>query len=335
MDFRLELHIKPWKRSIDLQDRIMLLGSCFTEHMAAKLSLHRFCVVENPHGILFNPVSITNALRAYADGRKYTVEDLFYFNGLWYSWDHHGRFAHADEMVALKMMNEEAGKASEFLKDADWLIITLGSAFVYELRTGTDLHPSGKEQVVANCHKVPAAYFHHRLLTSHEVANVLNEMVRVVRAVRPGMKIIFTISPVRHHREGLVENNRSKGLLHVGISELLQQYDELYYFPAYELVIDDLRDYRFYAEDLVHPNYMATQYVWEKFAGACMNEETRGWMEKIRRIQMAIQHRAHHPEGEQHKAFLKKMLGETIELSKQLPYIDFTDAVEYFSNGSG
>lgn len=331
MDFRLELQVKPWKQQLNLRHKVMLLGSCFTEHMAAKLARSGFSICENPHGILFNPVSILNALRNYADQNAYTKSDLFYFNGLWQSWHHHGRFASVHAEETLNMMNQEARIASGFIREARWLTITLGSAFVYELKQGAEYDFTGRNRVVANCHKVPAQHFTHRLLAYSEVLTALDEMVLLARSINPGIKIIFTISPVRHFREGLVENNRSKGLLHNAVAEMESRHDHVFYFPAYELVIDDLRDYRFFAEDLVHPNYMATQYVWEKFSGACIDEESRILMERISKINSAMQHRPRQPESQQHKDFMLKMLNETLSLKELAPFVDLNDALAFFS----
>lgn len=331
MDFRLELEVKPLKQQISLGQQVMLAGSCFTGHMAAKLSRYRFQVCENPHGILFNPVSISHALSCYASPEVYTLGDIFQYNGLWQSWHHHGRFASVNPEEALMMMNRETEYASRFLRSAHWLILTLGSAFVYELKAGSGYNLPGKSRVVGNCHKVPAQHFNHRLLAWPEVQEAVENLVSLARSINPAINIIFTVSPVRHHREGLIENNRSKGLLHNAVAAVTEAHENVFYFPAYELVIDDLRDYRFYAEDLVHPNYLATQYVWEKFSGACIDEKSRVIMERIGKINAALEHRPRQPESEQHKAFLQKMYSETLELTKQVPALDLSDALAFFS----
>jgi hypothetical protein len=229
------------------------------------------------------------------------------------------------------MMNREAEEAASFLRIADWVIITLGSAFVYELKPGTEFASNEIPIPVANCHKVAQPHFIHRMMGFEEVKEALRQMVQIISGINPAIKIIFTISPVRHHREGLVENNRSKGLLHLGVHNMLQ-YSNVFYFPSYELVIDDLRDYRFYAEDLAHPNYMATQYVWEKFSEACIDEESKKIMQKINRLNAAMQHKPRQPESDNHKTFLSKMLAETMELSEEAPYLNVADYIAYFSS---
>lgn len=332
MDFRLELQIKPWKRGLNIRESIMLMGSCFTSHMAAKLAHHRFKVLENPHGILFNPVSIANALRDYKTEKHFTDTNVFEWNGFWQSWHHHGRFTDADKGLVLTNMNREREEGTAFLKKSKWLFITLGSAFVYELNPGTEIYPANEVIVAANCHKVPAQHFTHRLPGNGEVLDAVQEIVNIAQAANPTIQIVFTISPVRHYREGLVENNRSKGLLHNAVGEALQKSEGVHYFPAYELIIDDLRDYRFFAEDLVHPNYLATQYVWEKFSEACIDDESRGLMENINRINAAMQHKPRHKESEQHHTFLAKMKLETEQLAMKAPYLDLTDAINYFTD---
>jgi hypothetical protein len=331
MDFRLELNIKTWKEQLHLPHRISLIGSCFTEHMANRLRHYRFRVLENPHGILFNPLSIGIALQEYLNESYYKSENLFEYNGLWQSWNHHGRFAASSPEVVLEMINAERQSATDFLRKTDWLIVTLGSSFIYELKDESIFNKEKKLYPVANCHKVPAQNFQHRLMEENEVRQAIMGIIRTARQINTGLKIIFTISPVRHHREGLVENNRSKGRLHSALASVINPEAYIFYFPAYELVVDDLRDYRFYAEDLVHPNYFATRYVWEKFADACIDGESLTMMERIRKIQEAMQHRPRQPQSDQHKIFMQKMLVETRQLSGELPYLNFDDALAFFS----
>ena len=329
MDFRLELHIKPFAKQIQLQDPIMLMGSCFTDHISKKLSAHKFSVCENPHGILFNPRSIENALQACVSNKRYTEKDLFLFNELYTSWEHHGQFSHPDAAAALHMMNASTNAAHQFLRQAKWMIITLGSAWVYELNNtnyGGNVH-----DVAANCHKVPQQHFNHRLLTASATNNSLQNIVNIIRSFNPGINIIFTISPVRHYREGLVENNRSKALLISAVHEIIGINPDIFYFPSYELVLDDLRDYRFFAEDMVHPNYQATQYVWEKFVPACIDASSRLYMDDIIKIVHAKNHKALHPASLKHKQFLNTMLERTKQLQQKLPGTDFSAEISYFS----
>jgi hypothetical protein len=231
--------------------------------------------------------------------------------------------------ASLKKINTAVNDAHIFLKDAEYLLLTLGSAWVYQL---TDKAPNRKEgQVAANNHKAPADWFNRRLLKVEEVLQELDTVIHRLSAFNTEIKIIFTISPVRHLRDGAVENNRSKAVLINAVHHLVDKWNRLYYFPAYELVIDDLRDYRFYAEDLVHPNYAATQYVWEKFTDACMDEETKTLMGEIRSIQLALQHKPFNYQSGQHQKFLQSYYTKTAALQEKHPYLDFKKELLYFS----
>ncbi|MEI8075538.1 MAG: GSCFA domain-containing protein, partial [Bacteroidota bacterium] len=266
MKFHFEFDIKKLNPSIQLQHKLMLIGSCFTENIGDKLSKHKFTVLENPHGILFNPVSVSEALSDYISNKVYTESDLFYINESWHSWKHHSRFSGLTKAESLHKINTAIATAHNYLKQADHLVITLGSAWLYTLTEKAA--NSIPYAVAANNHKAPSDWFQKKLMNPSEAIYLLNELIKSLQVFNPKLTIIFTVSPVRHLREGLVENNRSKSVLIQAVHQLVDTYNHLYYFPAYELVIDDLRDYRFYAEDLVHPNYQATQYVWEKLIAA-------------------------------------------------------------------
>ena len=322
MDFHLEFFPKPFDIKINHQQNLLLIGSCFTEQIGTKLSNHKFSVLDNPNGILFNAVSITKSITSYIDNKQYHESDLFYQNECWNSWEHHSRFSNPDKEKCLAGINESQNKAHTFLQKADWLLITLGSAFVYEL---------DNKEVVANCHKVPIDKFNKLLLTVDDVFTDLQKMVKKIVAFKPSIKIMFTISPVRHLRDGFVENNRSKATLIQAVSLLEEKQQNIFYFPAYELVIDDLRDYRFYAEDMVHPNYAATNYVWEKFVPTCIDEPSQKLMKQINIINAAKSHKPFNPTSGQHKTFLQTNLERVNVLSKQYPYINFEEEKKYFS----
>jgi hypothetical protein len=329
MNFRLELSVKPFEKRINIQHPIALVGSCFTDHIGSRLRSLKFNVLENPNGIVFNPISIERAVDAYINERRYSESDLFYHNELWTSWDFHGQFSHPGKQQSLDGINASVAQAHRFLLKADWIIFTLGSAFVYELKESSGGSRTG--EVVANCHKVPANQFVHRLASLQEVSDSLGRTIEMLRQFNPNINIIFTISPVRHYREGLVENNRSKGTLHLAVHQAMQQFESVFYFPAYELIIDDLRDYRFYAEDLVHPNYAATQYVWEKFAEACIDEESKELMKELEQIRIARQHRPHHPGSSMHQKFLQTMLQKTQAVAARYHWMNLQEEISHFS----
>jgi hypothetical protein len=322
MDFHLEFSPKPLDTKINHQQKILLTGSCFTEQIGNKLAQHKFSILDNPNGILFNPISIAGSISSYIENRQYNDADLFYQNECWNSWEHHSRFSDPDAVTCLQMINASQTRAHHFLKKADWLLITLGSAFVYELDNGP---------VVANCHKVPTDKFNKRLLSIDQVIAALRLMQEKLIRFNPAIRIIYTISPVRHLRDGFVENNRSKATLIHAVHQITEKNKDSFYFPAYELLIDDLRDYRFYADDMVHPNYAATNYVWEKFIATCIDEPSRSLMKEVNGINAAKSHKAFNPASEQHKKFLQTNLEKVMILQKQYPYINFEEELNYFS----
>lgn len=332
-NFRLAFSTTPFPYKINHRHSLFLSGSCFTEHIAKQLQNNKFTTIENPNGILFNPISICASLTSYMEQKVYTADDLFYYNELWNSWDHHSRFSHPDQQAALQGINGSQQKAHDFLKQADWLILTLGSAFVYEwMDKSSALYPAKgrSNNIVANCHKVPAAHFKKRLLSVEEVLTALDNLTYRLFLFNPKIKIIYTISPVRHARDGFVENNKSKAVLIQSVHHMVEKFEKLYYFPAYELVLDDLRDYRFYAEDMVHPNYLATNYVWEQFTTACIDPSAYPLMKEMEKINLAIKHRPFNPESAQHRQFLSNHLDKVKTLQAAYLFLNFTEELNYF-----
>ena len=334
MKFRAELSIKRWAKTIAYEQQIMLMGSCFTEHIGKYLTDRKFNTLSNPNGILFNPISIANALSSYIDNQVYSEKDLFNLNDIWTSWDHHSQFSNINIEVCLKFINITQQAALQYIQKTQWLIITWGSAFVYELtqeaKNDNSLARKQMGNIVANCHKAPANWFNRRLLSVDEILNTFNTLISKLLKSNPQLHIIFTISPVRHLREGLIDNNRSKAVLIQAVHQLCETFDRVHYFPAYELVIDDLRDYRFYAEDLVHPNHQATQYVWEKFVEMCIHADSVPTMQTIEKIRTAYLHKPLHPQSQQHQTFLKSYVEKTKLLQQQFPEIDFSNEINYF-----
>ncbi|WP_026751485.1 GSCFA domain-containing protein [Sediminibacterium sp. C3] len=330
MKFHFDFPIKKMDSPMAHHHRILMMGSCFTENIGQYLRSHSFQVLENPNGILFNPVSVADAIYSYINKVSINEEDLFQLNETWHSWKFHSRYSGITKEEALTKMNHSIDEAHQFLKTASYMIVTLGSAWVYEL---TDAAYGTAGNIVANNHKAPASWFHRRLLTAEGVQNLLASVIDSLRNFNPILKIIFTISPVRHLREGVIENNRSKAVLIQAVHDLVAAYEHLYYFPSYELVIDDLRDYRFYAEDLVHPNYQATQYVWEKFVDACIDESSSQLFKTIREIKLAYQHKPFNPSTQQHQQFLNKYELVTQRLMEQYPYLRLQVELDYFRSG--
>lgn len=334
MDLLLPIDLKKQREQISYQDRIMLTGSCFTEHIGQALADLKFNVLQNPNGILFGPDAVCKSLRSCMENKPYGLEDLFCLQELWHSWDHHSRFSHTRPETALQQINESMQKAHAFLSGADWLVITLGSGFTYELSHQADTASLSVNDGVANCHRAPASWFNKRLLETDAIIAMLENCLKELRAFNPGLRFIFTISPVRHIRDGVVENNRSKARLIEAVHTIVARFEPAYYFPAYELLIDVLRDYRFYDIDLVHPNYPATEFVMEKFTETCISEEARPLMKELRGIAIARKHRPFHPDTKAHRQFLQQQLEKVQLIQAQYPFLDLGEEIRYFSNSA-
>lgn len=335
MQFQLTLTPTPLSLPIDHQQRILLMGSCFTEHIGDALKEWKFPVMQNPHGILFGPDAIATALNDYLTAKTYSDDELFLLNECWHSWHHHSRFSDTDKQVALHRINDSIQKTHEFLMQADWLILTLGSAFTYRLTDHADRSLLNSGDSVANCHRAPANWFTKELMTVEMILNRLLEAIGSIRSRNPRLKLMLTISPVRHIRDGLVENNRSKARLIQVVQAMTEQLSDCHYFPAYEYVIDVLRDHRFYDIDLVHPNYAATQFVLDRFSEYAFDPKTRSLTDEIRALVTARRHRVQYPNTEAHRQFLRSHYQKTQDLKACHPELDLSEELRYFSAAQG
>jgi len=341
MEFQLPITIPSLPQPIRYGDKILLTGSCFTEHIGNNLRDWKFDVLQNPHGILFDPASVASSLTSYIGHRQYTEEDLVFFNELWQSWQHHSLFSHTDKDTCLRRINESQTRAHTFLKKARWLIITLGSSFSYRLTPDAPAElqnaparaaaTAATPYPVANCHRAPTQAFRKHLMTIEEINTALDNCLYQLFHFNPDLRVVFTVSPVRHIRDGVTENNRSKARLIESIHHLVNKFDRLWYFPAYELVIDVLRDYRFYDIDMVHPNYQATSFVLEKFTRHYIDESSQQLMEEVKKIIIARKHRPFQPTTLAHKKFLLDHLEKTRALKAKYPFLDLEEELEYFS----
>jgi hypothetical protein len=323
MRLQLPINIPPLPQPIRYTDKIVLIGSCFTEHISGRLSTHRFQTLQNPHGILFNPLSVADSLTSYATEKQYSPDELFYLNELWGSWSHHTRFSHIHKTEALEGINASQHEASAFIREADWVLITLGSAYQYFLKEGN--------RPVANTHRAPAAWFEKRLLEIPLITIALENALTAITNINPKARFLFTISPVRHIRDGVVDNNRSKARLIEAVHNICNTSDLCHYFPAYELVIDVLRDYRYYDIDMVHPNYTATEFVWEAFVQSCITPDALPIMDQVREIVTARNHRPRFPETEAHQRFLKAYAEKTAALAAAHPFLNLAEEAQYFN----
>ncbi|RBL89407.1 GSCFA domain-containing protein [Chitinophaga flava] len=322
MQFHLSFPVDTIEPGIHYSDKILLMGSCFAEEIGAKLHEHRFNTLINPHGILFNPLSLTRAITSYLDGKIYTKDDLFQHQDTWHSWDHHSRFSGLTPEATLEQINAAQQEAIRNIEQVDWLVLTLGSAHAYFLKEGN--------QLVGNCHKVPGASFHKRLLTVEEVVSALDNVMHRLFFRNRKLNILFTVSPVRYIRDGVVENNLSKAVLLQAVHHMVNKFARLWYFPAYELVIDDLRDYRFYKDDMVHPNETAVNYVWEHVVKAAVHGSSQPLLHTIAEVNRAAQHRPFNPESSQHQQFLRTYADKVKQLMQAHPHLYWEDLLHHF-----
>jgi hypothetical protein len=334
MELMSPIHIEKLSPPIRYGDKILLTGSCFTEHIGNALALHKFDTLQNPNGILFDPYSVCDSLVSYTENRKYQEDDLILLNELWQSWSHHSRFSGMDRSEVLNRINDSQQEAHDYLKTANWIIITLGSAFSYQLNENSQdtVH---QQLHVANCHRAPGKWFDRNLLTIEQIISQLDQVYHRLKVFNPTLKIIFTVSPVRHLRDGVIDNNRSKARLIESVHHMVNKFTGLYYFPAYELVIDVLRDYRFYDIDLAHPNYLATEFVLDHFTTSCIDETSVQLMKEIKQVVLARNHRAFQPQTQAHRQFLRTHYEKAKSLSEKYSFLDFSEEMAYFSSAGG
>lgn len=307
MKFRTEIDIAPLAEGLNYSAKIFALGSCFAESISGRLQRAKFAVTTNPFGVLFNPFSIANALERLDNARNFSVCDISAGRDNYFSFDAHSSLDGKSHTEAFANMNRAVAQGSKALHEADWVILTFGTAWVYE-REG---------RVVANCHKQPAAEFNRRRLS---VAEIVERYGKLFEGVLRDKKVLLTVSPVRHIGDGLQENSVSKATLRLAVEELVSKYKNANYFPSYEILIDDLRDYRYYADDLAHPSNMAVEYVWERFCDAVISDEAKTKLPQVEQIVMAAEHRPFNPDSDAHKNFCRKMLAKVEMMSE----IDFS-----------
>ncbi len=321
--FRTE--VKPPKPdfTISYKDYILLIGSCFVENMGNKLRDLKFNVELNPTGIVFNPISVCNSLNFICDKKIFTEKDLFYHDETWNSLNHHSRFSDPDLNHCLKNINWEIEKAHNLLKKSNFVFITLGTAWIFE--------KADSGEVVSNCHKLPAGHFKRRLAEIEEITKAFETTFSKLDSLNKNLKIIITLSPIRHLKDGLENNSLSKSILRVAIDKIIKTRGAKY-FPANEILLDDLRDYRFYGSDLCHPSEQAIDYIWEKFSDTYFDETTISIIKKIEQLNNAIKHKAFHPQTMIYKQFIKDKLLAIQALQTSLPYINLHEIKELFES---
>lgn len=318
------IELEPAAFSIKYEDHILSMGSCFAQNIAQKLQDIFYNVSINPFGTLYNPISIRNSLALLLNKYEFKEEDLFFHNGLWNSFQHHSSFSSISMDATLEQINIELIKARIRLKKSNTLLITLGTAWVYEWRKD--------HKVVSNCHKLPANRFKRKRLRVGEIVDSLGPLLEYLKESNPELNVILTISPIRHLKDGFIENQISKSTLLLAVQEMVQKARFIHYFPAYEIMMDDLRDYRYYADDLIHPSGLAVEYIWEAFSNTYLDEQEDSLRKNIYKLQKAMQHRSFNPSSSSHQKFVQQQLKNIQKIKTSIPSINLETAQKHFLN---
>lgn len=317
-----DIPVFDWKAGYSKKN--MFFGSCFTENIGNRMAALKYNVDINPFGILYNPVSVANGLRILLENKTFSSEDLIQFDGLWHSFFHHGRFSSPNEKETLDAINFRIKSSVEFLKTTDFLFITFGTAWIYKYKKN--------DQTVSNCHKIPAKEFERLRLSVDEIVQDYKNLLLEIRKINTSVKVVFTVSPIRHWKDGAVENQRSKAILLLAIDKLINESgnDFCTYFPAYEIVMDELRDYRFYAPDMLHISEVAVDFIWEKFEKSLIDSESQQVAKKVDKIVKAANHKPLHESTLEYLRFLERMNNEAIQLESKNRFLNLDSEKKCF-----
>jgi len=316
MQFRTQIPISKSSNPVDYNSKVLSIGSCFAENMAEKFDYFKFQNETNPFGIIFNPVSIENLFRRVCEQDFFGEKDVFFHNERWHSFEVHSDLSNSDRQELLETLNKATSETYKQLKEATHIIITFGTSWIYR-----NLE---KDEIVANCHKVPQKQFSKELLSAEVIQKSIQNTIDLIQKVNPEINFIFTISPVRHIKDGFVENQLSKSHLFTALHKTFDfRLSTFSYFPSYEIMMDELRDYRFYAEDMLHPNQIAIDYIWKVFSENYIAENSFSLMKEVDEIQKSLRHRSFNPDSEQHQKFLANLQKKIQILGEKLPHIKF------------
>lgn len=321
--FRTVVPVQPFSHKISYKSGSLLLGSCFTENIGNRLQWYKFPVVVNPFGIVYNPLSAKTCFDRLISGNPYQINDLSERDGLYFSFDHHSKFSDTDPERCLQKINSAFYKGHSAFAKASHLFITFGTSYYYSLKIN--------DRIVSNCHKVPDREFFRKRLTVDEIVNDYIKLIDAFLQINPSVKIIFTISPIRHWKDGAHENQLSKSVLFLAVDELCNKFDCAVYFPAYELMMDELRDYRFYEEDMLHPNRSAIEFIWKRFSDSFTDKDTQRVMSEIEKIQLAKQHRPFNMNTDAFGKFVQQQIVKINRLSNAFPELDLDEELNYFT----
>ncbi|MDG2433438.1 GSCFA domain-containing protein [Flavobacterium sp.] len=316
MQFRTQIPIPKSSYPIDYNSKVVSLGSCFAENMASKLQYFQFQNFCNPFGIIFNPVSIEKLASRVVANKYFTDEDVFFYNERWHCFEIHSDLSSTDKVAFLECINQLVDSTKEYVMQASHIIITLGTAWVYRC--------NASNEIVANCHKVPQKEFTKELLSIATIQETISNTIRLIQSINPSSCFIFSISPVRHSKDGFVQNQLGKSHLISALQAVLDSKDQnLIYFPSYEIMMDELRDYRFYNEDMLHPSTVAIDYIWERFVQTTIADEVNETMKEVATIQRSLQHRSFNPQSESHQKFEANLQSKISKITSLYSHMKF------------
>ena len=316
MQFTTKIPIPKNHFPIDYDSKILLLGSCFAENIGNKFEYFKFQSTTNPFGIIFNAVSLKKLIRRAVENKKYTENDIFFHNELWHCYEVHSELSNPDKEEFLSNLNSILESTHRHITLLTHCIITLGTSWIYRnIETN---------EIVANCHKVPQKHFTKELLSISQTEESLQNIITLIHSVNPNCHFIFTVSPVRHIKDGFTENALSKAHLIAALHKAITLHpSSITYFPSYEIMMDELRDYRFYAEDMLHPNQTAIDYIWEQFVTSTISEESLSLMIEIESVQKSLAHKPFNPNSESHQKFVNHLDLKIKTIQNQYPFIKF------------
>jgi len=321
--FRIPVVIPKSETLIELSDKILFMGSCFASNMGKLMEDARFPVNVNPFGVLYNPISIADTISSLLQPFDAGDLDFVFGNGLWHSFLHHGKFSQPTREKIINEINNCVQQTKSFLQKSDYLILTFGTAYVYEHKE--------KNYIVANCHKFNNNLFNRYMLEPEEIIDIYTDLIVNLRMFNPSLKIIMSVSPIRHLKDGAHGNQISKSVLLLATEKLTSRFEGVYYFPAYEIVMDELRDYRFYDSDMIQPNEMAVKYIWERFTDTYFSDETINYNREVQKIIKARNHRLSDFDIESTIQFINNALQQTEQLMSKYPHALLEQDREYFA----
>lgn len=315
MNFTTKVPIEKYQNPIDYNSKIMSVGSCFAENMGEKFEYFKFQNSVNPFGIIFNPVSIEKLVNRIVNQTPFSEADIFFYNDLWHCYEVHSELSNANKEDFLHNLNSILFENFNAFSNATHIIITYGTSWVYRNKTSNE--------IVANCHKVAQNQFDKEILSVETIEKSIEKTINLIQKINPNCNFIFTISPVRHIKDGFVENQRSKAHLISALQSAIYNLQSANYFPSYEIMMDELRDYRFYANDMLHPSESAIDYIWIKFFENYVSETEFNLMNQVCEIQRALKHRPFNPDSESHLKFLSNLNLKISKIQEVLPSIKF------------